>query len=103
MFLKAKKIITPCPKVLQPSKAAQPDLVSLRVANYNDLSLTDSSGSHKSQDYFIRTSKPGRHLTQSRATQPFEGHTASSQSPSSTTTTLTDYAHPLANHFNPHW
>lgn len=96
-------------------------------ANYNDLSLTDSSGSHKSHDYFINTKKSlkkngqnpwqingtmnhqdknmtnkylqsNHHLQFDRNTNRFSdlnmSSTNTSQSPSSTTTTITDYINP---------
>lgn len=97
--------------------------------NYNDLSMTDSSGSQKSQDYFIKTTKsshkmPGSawHINQLMNTHgrnnanshmQFDhqqnrfsdlnlSHTnTSSQSPSSTTTTITDYINPVNGQFIP--
>lgn len=92
-------------------------------ANYNDVSLTDSSGSQKSHDYFI---DPRRSLMQKniwlsqgqnkilqqqiqphqfneRNTNRFSdlnlSSTNTSQSPSSTTTTVTDYINPHTGQF----
>lgn len=95
--------------------------------------MTDSSGSHKSQDYFIKTTKSshkmpssawhinqlintqGRNNANSISHMQFDhqqtsnrfsdlnlSHTnTSSQSPSSTTTTITDYINPVNGQFIP--